>query len=238
MPCLIAGDDHARAVGEVADPGVLEAVELVFVAPAHASAEEPPSFVELVGVLFLGRWPEVLAEKIEVAGEGQDPKIEHEPYYRVVEADVAVALVLGIFLAHEYALIFKSDVLYPEIAELGRADEGVVFHEAGQKKISILFPEVSVQLAHHLFCEGLPFLGVFADLGDTFGRIILDVFPFLHPRSESAEPTFVVVPGSGAGVAVEQDVVQEFDAEFSVEFVGVFQWPVTAVVVFPEDLDP
>ena len=77
VTCLVAGYHHTLLVGEVTDAGVLQAVELIAVAPFQFVAHHLPPLVEMVCTNLLLARQKVGAKDIAIVGAAKYLKFEH-----------------------------------------------------------------------------------------------------------------------------------------------------------------
>lgn len=185
VTCLVSGDDDTFSVGQVAQPAILEAVELVTVIPSKPlSNQYIPATTEHFAVASLFcRVGHPRAEKVELAGVLEDAKVYHLLNDPGIQTDLAIMLILGVFSADEHALLLHADVADLDMAEFCWTYEGVIFHHASQVKPWVLWLDALLQLAKHGSSQGLALLarlGQLFNLGDRICRHVLLLYEELR----------------------------------------------------------
>ena len=92
---LIAGYDYPHSVGEVADAGIFQGVELVLVPPSESLTHFYPLPAEYLAACLDAAGAHLLPEYVAVAVVTEQLKVYHQPHYLVVKPHLAVALVLA-----------------------------------------------------------------------------------------------------------------------------------------------
>ena len=175
---LVSGDNDALRIGQVSQPAILEAVELVTVIPSQPFSNQyiPATTEHFAVASFFGRVRHPGAEKVELARVLEHTKVNHHLDDSGVQSNLAVMLILGVVGADEHALLLDADVTDLDMAQLGWAYEGVVFHHASEVKPRVTRLDISLQLSDHGCRQWPPLLaglGQFFDFGDRIGRHVL-----------------------------------------------------------------